>query len=59
MKPSRRASFEVNKKIGRAISNLAKNGSVLEENIPSVVSAALQDRLEESDTASISDGSSY
>lgn len=54
VKVSRRASFDVNKKIARAVAQM--EGPRKSHHMPDVIAAALQDRLE-SDSTSLSDGS--
>ncbi|KAG7347069.1 patatin-like phospholipase [Nitzschia inconspicua] len=54
VKVSRRASFDMSKKIARAMAQMEVPGE--NQNMPDVIAAALQERLE-SDSTSLSDGS--
>jgi predicted acylesterase/phospholipase RssA/uncharacterized membrane protein len=54
VKVNRRTSFDVNKKIARVVAHMEAPGE--SQNMPDVIAAALQERLE-SDSTSLSDGS--
>lgn len=55
IKPSRRASFEVNQKILGALADVHAAASLQHSNMPSVIAAALNERLAESDSTSMSE----
>jgi hypothetical protein len=57
VKASRRASFEVNDKISKALLHL--ESPLASHNLPAIITAALNERLAESDSTSMSDNSTY
>jgi hypothetical protein len=56
-KPSRRASFEINRQISNAVARMHRP-SFNPKNMPDVISAALEMRLTESDSTDMSDDAS-
>jgi hypothetical protein len=54
VRPSRRASFEVNKHISEALADIPTPSN---RTMPEIVSAALNERLAESDSTSLSESS--
>jgi hypothetical protein len=58
VKPSRRASFEGNEKISKAMARL-RRPSFNPKNMPAIITAALQERLAESDSTDMSEDNSF
>jgi predicted acylesterase/phospholipase RssA len=55
VKPSRRASFEVNQKISAALADIHAAAASRRSSMPAIITAALNERLAESDSTSMSD----
>ena len=55
VKPSRRASFEVTQKISAAMTDVHAAAVARRSSMPAIITAALNERLAESDSTSVSE----